>query len=130
MNLTPGAIDASIKQSNIQTTICIKGYTKTVRPPAYVTNKLKREQISLYGYADKNPKRYEEDHLIPLSIGGNPSDPANLWPQTRISEWNAGKKDILELKLYKLVCDGSLPLETARHVISTNWIEAFKLYVK
>lgn len=127
---TPGTIDPAITQRNIQTTICVKGYTKTVRPPAYYTNRLKKKQISEYGYADINPTHYEEDHLIPLSIGGNPNDPANLWPQPRLSEWNAEKKDILEFKLYKLVCEGALPLEDARHQISTDWIETYKRYVK
>ena len=31
---TPGAIDPGIKQDNIADTICVPGYTKTVRPPA------------------------------------------------------------------------------------------------
>ncbi len=130
VNLTPGSIDASINQSNIQSTICVRGYTKTVRPPAYFTNKLKKKQMADYGYADINPSHYEEDHLIPLSIGGNPSDPANLWPQPRLSEWNAEKKDILEFKLYKLVCEGAVSLDDARHQISTNWIETYKRYIK
>ena len=129
-NLTPGAIDPAINQSNIQSTICVKGYTKTVRPPAYYTNSLKKKQMMDYGYIDINPAHYEEDHLIPLSIGGNASDQANLWPQPRISEWNAEKKDILELKLYKLVCEGAVTLDDARHQISTNWIETYKRYVK
>ena len=130
VNLTPGSIDATITQSNIQTTVCVRGYTKTVRPPAYFTNKLKKKQMVAYGYADTNPAHFEEDHLIPLSIGGNPSDPANLWPQPRLSEWNAEKKDILEFKLYKLVCEGAVTLDDARHQISTNWIETYKHYVK
>ena len=128
--LTPGAIDTAITQDNIQTTVCVKGYTKTVRPPVYYTNSLKKKQMADYGYADINPAHYEEDHLIPLSIGGNPSDPANLWPQPRLSEWNAEKKDILEFKLYKLVCEGAVPLDDARHQISTNWIETYKRYIK
>lgn len=128
--LTPGTIDPSISQSNIQTTICVRGYTKTIRPPSYFTNRLKKKQMHDYGYADHNPAYFEEDHLIPLSIGGNPSDPANLWPQPRMSEWNAEKKDILEFKLYKLVCEGALSLNDARHQISADWIEAYKRYVK
>lgn len=128
--LTPGAIDNAITQSNIQTTICVRGYTKSVRPPVYYTNSLKKKQIRDYGYADINTTHYEEDHLIPLSIGGNASDPANLWPQPRISEWNAEKKDILEFKLYKLVCEGTVTLDDARHQISTNWIETYRRYVK
>ena len=33
-NLTPGALNTSITQENIQSTICVKVYTKTIRPPA------------------------------------------------------------------------------------------------
>src|SRR5450759_2329298 len=79
-SLTPSAINPNVTQLNIHQTVCVKGYTKTIRPPAHFTNKLKKRQIRQYGYADTNPKHYEEDHLIALSIGGAPDDPRNLWP--------------------------------------------------
>jgi hypothetical protein len=66
--LTPGATDPAVRRENIHQTVCVKGYTKTVRPPAYYTNGLKKKQIREYGYADRNPKDYEEDHLIALSM--------------------------------------------------------------
>src|SRR5271169_1051210 len=128
-SLTPGAIDPAITQDNIQSTVCVKGYTKTVRPPAYYTNKLKKRQIQQYGYADTNPKDYEEDHLIPLSIGGNPRDPRNLWPEPRKSQWNASKKDDLEFTLYRMVCKDEISLKESQEEIATNWIEAYKKYV-
>ena len=56
LSLTPGAINPNVTQANIQQTVCIKGYTKTIRPPAYFTNKLKKRQLRQYGYADTNPK--------------------------------------------------------------------------
>jgi hypothetical protein len=31
--LTPGAINLNVTQENIQQTVCVKGYTKTIRPP-------------------------------------------------------------------------------------------------
>jgi len=127
--LTPGAIDPSITQANIQTTICVKGYTKTVRPPAGYTNKLKKKQIREYGYDDTNPKHYEEDHLIPLSIGGNPRDPRNLWPEPRKSEWSALKKDQLEFAIYKMVCENEIMLKDAQDQMSSDWIVAYKKYV-
>jgi len=76
------------------------------------------------------PQHYEEDHLIPLSIGGSPNDPQNLWPQPRLSEWNAQKKDILELRIYKLVCDGVVPLGEARLALAHNWIDAYRRYMQ
>lgn len=82
-----------------------------------------------YGYVDTDPRHYEEDHLIPLSIGGAPEDTKNLWPQPRNSQWNAEKKDELEFKLYKLVCDGKVPLDEARKEIAQDWINTYKKYV-
>ena len=35
---TPGAIDPRVTQSNIRSTICRRGYTKSVRPPFEYTN--------------------------------------------------------------------------------------------
>lgn len=128
--MTPGALDSTVTQANIQETICVKGYTKTIRPPQNFTNKLKKYQIREYGYVDTNPKHYEEDHLVPLNIGGSPDNPHNLWPQPRISEWNAQKKDVLEFKLYKLVCHGQVPLNEARNAMATDWIKAYKQYVE
>ena len=129
-HLTPSAIDPSVTQKNIQQTVCIRGYTKMVRPPAYFTNKLKESQIREYGYTDTNPQHYEEDRLIPLNIGGSPDDPGNLWPEPRNSEWNAEKKDELELKFYKLVCDNKMSLDEARKAMATDWITAYRKYVE
>lgn len=128
-HMTPGAINPEVTQANIQQTVCVKGYTKTIRPPAYFTNKLKKRQIREYGYADRNPKHYEEDHLIALSIGGAPDNPKNLWPEPRISEWNAAKKDQLEMVLYKMVCKEEVSLAEAQRAMATDWIGAWKRYV-
>jgi hypothetical protein len=127
-HLTPGAIDPRVTQANIGTTVCVRGYTKSVRPPVYYTNKLKKQQIREYGYRDTNPKNFQEDHLVPLSVGGHPTDPRNLWPEPRHSEWGAEKKDQLEFALYKAVCRGDVRLEDARNAFATNWIDAYKKY--
>lgn len=127
-SLTPGAISPEITQANIHSTVCVKGYTKTVRPPRYYTNKLKRDQIRQYGYADTDPRDYEEDHLVPLSVGGSPMDPRNLWPQPRNSEWNADRKDELEFATYMGLCHNEVSLAEAQQAFATNWIDAYRRY--
>ena len=127
--MTPGATDPAVTQANIHKTVCVKGYTKTVRPPAHRTNKIKKRQIRAYGYADADPKHYEEDHLIALSIGGHPTDERNLWPQPRKSEWGAAKKDQLEFVLYRMVCAGEIPLGEAQREMAGDWIAAWKRHV-
>jgi hypothetical protein len=107
----------------------VRGYTKTVRPDAAYTNRLKKHQIQQYGYDDRNPKHYEEDHLIPLEVGGNPTDERNLWPQPRDSEWGAEKKDQLENVLHLMVCRGEIPLAQAQQEVASDWIATWKKYV-
>ena len=128
-SITPGEINPDVTQSNLQSTVCVKGYTKSIRPPAYFTNRLKKQQMRKYGYADRNPKHFEEDHLIALSIGGAPDDPRNLWPEPRNSEWSAKKKDQLEFVMYKMVCNREISLAEAQHAMAGNWITAWEQYV-
>jgi len=128
--LTPGSINPAVNQSNIQQTICKANYTATIRPPASYTTKLKIKQL-VSGYAingDKNPADYEEDHLISLEIGGNPTDPKNLWAQPYAGT-GARIKDQVENKLHEMVCAGKIPLASAQHLIATNWWSAYQTYV-
>ncbi len=127
--ITPGAIDPAITSQNLQSTVCVKGYTATVRPDKRVTNRLKRQQIRQYRYDDTDPRQYEQDHLIPLSIGGNPSDPRNMWPQPREGAWGADEKNDLEFIAYRLVGSGQLNLQEAQRRIAANWIEAYQAWV-
>src|SRR6266571_1633118 len=115
---TPGVIDPAVTQDNLQDTICVPGYTKTVRPSVTFTNSLKVQQITEYGYIDTNLHDYEEDHLISLELGGAPSDPKNLWPEPGGSP---NPKDKIENLCHKKVCDGEIPLADAQHDIATNW---------
>lgn len=120
---TPGVINQQVTQANIDSTICVAGYTTSIRPPASYTDSLKRQQIQLYGYTDTNPKDYEEDHFISLEIGGNPTDPKNLWPEPHPS---INEKDKVENYLHKKICSGQLTLAQAQTEISTNWYTIYQ----
>jgi hypothetical protein len=129
--LTPGAINPDVTQRTIETTICVRGWTRLVRPPESYTEELKHEQIDQYGYRDRRLSHYEEDHLIPLHLGGAPRDPRNLWPEPHRAEgdWGSYAKDRLESRLNDLVCSGALPLDAARAAIATNWVDAYRKYI-
>jgi len=113
--ITPGRLNPKVRQSTIKKTICVKGWTNRVRPPVSYTNKLKVKQMVQYGETG-SPSEYEEDHLIPLELGGAAKNPKNLWPephsQSKIS-------DPLETKFKKQVCKGVLTLKKARVAIRT-----------
>jgi len=78
---TPGATNPVVTPATISTTICKSGWTATVRPPSNYTSPLERAQIVRYRYADIDATHHEEDHLVPLEVGGAPRDPLNLWPE-------------------------------------------------
>jgi hypothetical protein len=123
---TPGVINPDVTSANLDATICRPGYTREIRPEAAYTNRIKREQLNAMGGAD--PKEYELDHLIPLSLGGHPNDPRNLWTQPRSGEWNAQKKNNLALRLRGLVCRREVELGAAQQEIARDWIGAYRRY--
>lgn len=127
--VTPGAINLNVVQANIGTTICVSGWTKTIRPPASYTNKLKKQQLADGVYKSIEPlNAFEEDHLISLEIGGNPTDPKNLWPQHWSPPWGAHQKDQLENYLKRAVCTGKMTLAQAQKEVATDWIASYKVH--
>lgn len=130
---TPGVVNPDVNQNNIKDNICKANWTSTIRPPVSYTNKLKISQLQS-GYFSftkiwgTDPSKYEEDHLISLQLGGNPTDPKNLFPQPYDGN-NARKKDVVETKLKVLVCSGKIKLIDAQKAIATNWVLAYNKYV-
>ena len=123
-----GALNAAVTQATINPTICIPGWTATVRPSTSYTNGVKlrlREQ----GLAPSAASTDELDHFIPLALGGHPRDIRNLWLQLWDDEWGARTKDRLEVRLKNLVCAGRLTLESAQEAIRVNWRAACRRYV-
>ncbi|MCX5055067.1 hypothetical protein [Streptomyces sp. NBC_00474] len=120
----PGAYNPDVTQDTIDSTICVSGWTATVRPPTSYTNALKVKQIAEYGYSDTSTSDYEEDHQVPLELGGAPKDPKNLWPEPRYGNETASNKDSVENKLKKAVCDGTVTLDDARSAIAADWTTA------
>lgn len=121
---TPGATNPAVTPQTIRSTICRSGWTRTIRPPASYTSVLKRRQLRPGQFV----KAYEEDHLIPLSLGGHPTDPRNLWPQHWSHPFGAHEKDRLEVRLKRDVCAGRLGLVEAQRMIATDWITAYEKY--
>lgn len=120
---TPGAVDPHVTAATVDTTVCRPGgYTSTVRPPTRITDPEKR--LSLSAYNNTDPARTTEfDHLVPLSLGGAPNSPANLWPEPGGSP---NPKDKLEGALRDLLCAHRIALSDAQEMIATNWVAAYQ----
>jgi hypothetical protein len=133
---TPGATNPDITVHNLTHNICPphtapdghRWTTKDVRPSASFTNKLKEKQLGTYYKGQGSDADTEEDHLIPLTIGGCPTCEKNLWPQPRTGPHPASEKDQCEVKTNKEICDGGVSLTMAQKGIAKNWIEWCKRY--
>jgi hypothetical protein len=130
LRCTPGMTNPAVRQytdwhddptgarvDTTKETICRAGWAASVRPPPDYTRRLKLEQMRRYG-ATGPPSAYQEDHLVPLELGGSPTDPGNLWPQPA---GYARAKDRAENALRRLVCQGAISLWAARGLIATDW---------
>jgi hypothetical protein len=142
---TPGRADPRVTQASLflpaeqskpQQGLCSKGYsTSWVRPPQGYTDQLKRAQLGLvnsnevYGYSDRHPNGYQEDHLIPLELGGDPRSVLNLWPEPATSFKTP--KDPLETYLRNRVCyTRDYALASAQALIASDWVSAYRVAVE
>jgi len=140
---TPGVTNPQVTQANVQQTICVRGWTGTIRPPKSYTDTLKTQQLQAARYTDKIPAHYEEDHFISLELGGHPLDAKNLWPEMwgapsqpltshgpfPPSIIGAKSKDKVENALKAAVCGGTLTLREAQQTIATDWFKYYRDHV-
>jgi hypothetical protein len=103
---TPGVLNPDVRQETIGRTICVQGWTRTIRPPSTYTSTLKLEQMREYGLTG-DPSGYQEDHLISLELGGHATDRRNLWPEPLP---RAEHVDTIENELNQEVCAGEITL--------------------
>jgi hypothetical protein len=127
---TPGVIRVNLTKAKICS-------IKWGRDERHVTDAMKKQVFSLYGYSgyddprcvpDAHGKTCEIDHLISRELGGA-DDVKNLWPEAYGTKlWNAHLKDRLENRLHKEVCAGRISLKKAREMITNDWRIAYKLF--
>ncbi|MES2365743.1 MAG: hypothetical protein V4563_07630 [Pseudomonadota bacterium] len=115
------ATNPDVTQATIDQTICVVGYTKTVRPSTSYTRGVKLMLLRREGLPADAAKNYELDHLINLSIGGHPRKLSNLVLQPWKGPDSARRKDKLEVALEKRVCRGEMTLIEAQLCIAEDW---------
>jgi hypothetical protein len=112
---TPGAIGSSDP-----TIVCVRGYSRSVRPPySYTWRKFRVNVFRGYGIPHEKWRGYTLDHLIPLELGGAPEDLRNVWPEPKA---DAKRKDEVEGALLAAACyRHTLTLAAAQAAIARNW---------
>jgi hypothetical protein len=111
-------INPAVTQETIGSTICVPGWTRTVRPSARYTARRKIKLIRELEIPEELLVDFELDHRVPLALGSAPSDDRNL----ELQPWDeAGEKDRIEACLSRAVCAGTITLDEARRRIWTDW---------
>jgi hypothetical protein len=107
--------------------VSVPAYAKQVRA---VPIWLKRQLYAEYGITQYETGDYEVDHLIPLSLEALIPFVTFGLDQPKLRPGAPHVKDALERKLHKLVCAGQLDLKIAQGEVASDWIEAYKKYVR
>jgi 5-methylcytosine-specific restriction endonuclease McrA len=111
-----------VTQANIRSTICRAGWSTKERErylPGSRAATVKRRMLVVYGkYAGPSLASYELDHLVPISLGGSPDDPGNLWVEAPPSP---NPKDRVEWWALTEVCAGRVTLAAAQAAMVGDW---------
>ena len=121
--MPPGATNPAVTQETIKTTICVSGFTTTIRPPSGIMSAQKRASAKKLGIKDLSLGEW--DHLISLQLGGAPNSPDNLWFQYYLPKPGAREKDVVEGYLKRQVCSNKITLAEAQFEIVHNWLEIY-----
>jgi hypothetical protein len=124
------ALNPDVDEGTLDSTICVSGYSRSVRPATSYTNGLKKKLMREAGLDPARVSDYELDHLIPLALGGHPRKPSNLMLQPWDGPQGAKAKDALEVRLQSLVCHGTLDLTDAQVCIARDWEACAVLFPK
>jgi cytochrome c-type biogenesis protein CcmH/NrfF len=121
------ALNPDVTPETIAQTICVPGYTATVRPGSSYVTGIKEKIGRDAGLPSEVAGAMILDHIIPLALGGHPRQPSNLQLQ-ELGE--SRRKDHIEIKLQCLVCSGQVPLDEARAAIAIDWQAAYHQFAR
>lgn len=114
-------LNRDVRQETIDSTICVKGYSRSVRPSTSYTNGVKRKLMREKGIDWSRAREFELDHIIPLAAGGHPRNIHNLMLQPWQGRDGAKAKDKLEARLHRMICKRKITLIEAQACIWKDW---------
>ena len=114
----PLPINPDVTPDHIGSTICVSGYSHSIRPQSQVTNAIKKQLLDEAGIPRWEIHDYVLDHVIPISSGGSPDDPRNLRLEPREESF---LKDRAENRSHDLICTHRLGLREAQQMMWTDW---------
>lgn len=113
----PGVPNPVVTPETLKDTICRPEWVEEVRPPWNYMKPLKLFDMGKYGLQG-GIDEYWYDPLIPLELGGSPTNPDNLWPQPVEASY---RKNTDGGRLKDRVCAGTMGLAAAQEQIVAEW---------
>lgn len=92
-----------------------------------LSERQRRADFARYGVPWSEHRSYEDDHLVPLCLGGADAE-ANRWPEPRWGSWSSYEKDHLEGYACRMVCAGRISLDSAQRwfLAPVDWRDAYR----
>jgi hypothetical protein len=135
-------LNPAVTPATIHSTVCVSGWTTTIRPPASYTDALKVQQLAQFaslhpGDAQWNVPGTEEDHRLPLDLGGDPRDPMNLSPEVHRTSTVKDKDESSLGGSHGAFCAAGLSpdeawavLQQKREALLAKWLGAWPAYLR
>lgn len=117
--LTPGAVAVTDLTAVCHSNKRIPGQFMALNPLISPSNR--QAAFAEYNIATGNERHYGLDFLIPLQLGGA-NVRANIWPASDSHGVGFHEKQVLNIRIHELVCEGAMPLAQAQKEIATDWV--------
>jgi hypothetical protein len=114
-------VNPEVTQDTIHQTICVPGYATSVRPNVNYTRAMKRAKLKEAGIPATQAKQWVLDHIVALEVGGCAKCAANFQLQPVQGKDGGKAKDVIENRMHRAVCAGTMTLEAAQQCLSSNW---------
>ncbi len=135
-------LNPDVTPATIHSTVCVSGWTGTIRPPASYTDALKVQQLAQFAGQHPGDPQWsvsgtEEDHRLSLDLGGDPRDVMNLSPEVHRSSTVKDKDEGSLGGSGRAFCAAGLApdeawtaLQAKREELISKWLGAFPAYLR
>jgi hypothetical protein len=120
LKLTPGAVGVTDLSAVCHAGKRISNQFMPLNPMISPVNR--QAVFAEYGIAAANIRHYGLDFLVPLQLGGA-NVRANIWPASTSHGVGFHEKEVLNIRIHELVCQGAMPLAVAQKQIITDWVK-------
>jgi hypothetical protein len=120
LKVTPGAVAITDLTAVCHGSKRIPGQFTPLNPA--ISPSVRQAVFAEYNIPAANIKHYGLDFLVPLQLGGANVE-ANIWPASTSHGVGFHEKQVLNIRIHELVCQGAVPLAQAQKGIAIDWVK-------